>query len=71
MAKLKKIPSTDICEYCGHCPTEGGGGAPVRIYSEARAKWLESAAQQLFDQPGDDDWVDWMDKDKRLRKLGE
>ena len=43
----------------------------MRVYSEARAKWLEDAARQLQDMTGDDDWVDWMDEGIELTKRGE
>jgi hypothetical protein len=63
----KKIPSSDRCEHCGHW--SGDDEHPFRIYSEARAKWLESAVRQLFECQGDDDWVDWVAEGKRLDKL--
>lgn len=69
MKKLKKIPSSDVCNYCGH-KAEDGEFDSVRIYDTRRAKWLEEAARQLVGMDGDDDWVDWIDEDKELRKAG-
>ncbi len=66
---MKKIPSSDRCHYCGHWSGDDEDG--FRIYSEARAKWLESAVKMLYDMTGDDDWVDWMDEGKELSKKGE
>ena len=65
-----KINSSDECPYCQHRFEDAEQGKYV-IYSKARAKWLEEAAQELAIDGGDDRWVDWMDEGKRLTKLGE
>jgi len=43
-----KIHSRDRCENCGHW--SGDAEQPFRIYSEARAKWLEKAVEIAIDQ---------------------
>jgi hypothetical protein len=58
--------SSDRCAHCGHW--SGDADVPFRIYSEERASWLESAAQQLKDCEGDDEWIDWLDEGRRLDK---
>jgi len=64
-----KINSSDRCSHCGHWA--GDDEHPFVIYSEARAKWLEEAAEQMKDFEGDDDWVDWMAEGKRLSEMGQ
>ncbi len=68
---MSKILSWDRCQYCQDLPALDANGNPDagRVYTEARAKWLESAAKQLKDCQGDDKWVDWMAEGKRLDKL--
>lgn len=41
------------------------------VYSVARSKWLEQAAEQLMEIEGDDTWVDWVTEGKRLTKEDE
>jgi hypothetical protein len=67
--KTPKIESSDRCSHCG-C-WSGDCDQPFRIYSEARAKWLEEAVKQLMQIEGDDDWVDWINEGKELTKRGE
>ena len=64
-----KIHSRDRCENCGHW--SGDAEQPFRIYSEARAKWLEKAVEIAKEVEGDDDWVDWRDEGKRLSAMKE
>lgn len=68
MSKLR-IPSSDRCPHCGHW--SGDAEQPFRIYSEARAKWLKKAAQELHERSGDDDWLDWEDEHRQLLKAKE
>jgi len=65
----RKIHSSDRCPHCNHW--FGEDEQPVVVYSEARAEWLEEAAEQMEDLQGDDDWVDWMAEGKRLSSIGE
>ena len=64
MNNTRKIFSSDRCEHCGHW--SGDSIEPFVIYSAARAKWLEEAAEFMADSEGDDAWVDWMAEGKRL-----
>jgi len=75
---MKKINSSDRCPHCGHWSGDEERG--FRIYSKARAKWLEKAAKMLENVDGDDgdgngdgdnDWVDWVDDGEKLTKKGE
>lgn len=66
---MKKLHYSDRCEHCGHWSGDSEKG--FRIYSEARAKWLEKAANWMYDKEGDDDWVDWMSESIELAKKGE
>ena len=66
---MKKINSSDRCPHCGHWSGDEERG--FRIYSKARAKWLEKAAKMLENVDGDDDWVDWVDDGETLTKKGE
>lgn len=68
--KPRDIKSGTKCVYCGHSFEDAEQG-PYRIYSEARAKWLEEAAHFMEESTGDDAWVDWMDEGLRLTKSNE
>jgi len=65
-----KIKSVDKCQFCGHFGFDGSQ-KPARIYSAARAKWLEEAANAYLQIQGDDDWLDWMEEGRRLILAGE
>jgi hypothetical protein len=67
--KAGKINSSEHCTHCGHWAEDDE--KPFRIYSKARAKWLETAAKMLMECEGDDDWMDWMEDGKELSKKGE
>ena len=64
-----KIENSDRCDHCGHWA--GDADVPFRIVSERRFKWLLKAAEMLDKIEGDDDWLDWKDEDKKLKKEGE
>lgn len=72
MEKKIIIPSEDRCPHCGHW-YEGEGDAK-RIYSKARAEWLETIAKDMLTEGGllsDDGIVDWVAEHKKLLKRKE
>lgn len=65
-----KIGGSGNCAYCGHRIEDAGVGA-AKVYTKARAKWLEQAAVMTYEAQGDDDWLDWVETGRELTAKGE
>ena len=68
------IEHSDVCLYCRRDPWIDKFGSPDRgrVYSRARAEWMEAAVKQLMDMDeGDDTWVEWKTQHNELIKQGE